>query len=76
MTEDELWVHYHDCLQCMDWTYHFSDDHGVWQAGSEKEKHLIGLRKIVKRFDEEIADLLWNTYNPWLNGYIDVNQYY
>ena len=70
MSDDDLWVHYYECLQRHDFTYQYSDDHGVWRAGCKKEDHLRLVRMRVELLDKEMSNLLYETYNPWMNGEI------
>lgn len=67
LTTPELWEHYEHCLKAFDWTYNFSDDHGVWESGREQESHLESVRHILEQIDDTRADDLFYKYSFWHN---------
>jgi hypothetical protein len=57
-----LWIEVADyirLLQAHDWSFDFSDDHRVWQAGC---RELDALRLLQQRVDPTFA--LWNDHCP------------
>lgn len=67
LTEEQLWEHYDKCLRAHDWTFEYSDDHGVWRAGTEERDHIAAIRKILSESDEDAANKLYWKYSPFLN---------
>ena len=67
MNQEELWDHYKACLRRHDWTYNYSDDHGVWRHGVAQRDHLLLIRERVEELDEKTATELYNHHSPFLN---------
>jgi hypothetical protein len=49
-------------LGCHDWTYEYSDDHGVWRAGSAHEKRIKEMVKDAYAEGCDPADLFYQYY--------------
>jgi len=67
LNEEELWDHFEKCLKAHDWTYNYSDDHGVWRAGEEQAAHLNKVLEGVRAVDRERADRMYYGACPWMN---------
>ncbi len=67
LSEADLWEHYEKCLKAHDWTYQYSDDHGVWRAGTEESDHLSAIRKLTEADDKDRSDKLYWRHCFWLN---------
>ena len=67
MNNEQLWKHYEDCLKAHDWTYSYSDDHGVWQAGEDQYDHLKHVKLIAEELDREKAQKLYWKHSFWFN---------
>lgn len=68
LSEDELWEHYETCLRAFDWYYSYSDDHGVYQAGTEQQAHVHALRTKLTEVDADRANALYEKHSPWTKG--------
>jgi hypothetical protein len=68
LSEEELWEHFEKCLKAHDWTYDYSDDHGVWRAGEEQTTHLHAVLTIARKYDRERAVNMYNSANPWIDA--------
>lgn len=68
LSETELWDHFEKCLKVHDWTYSFSDDHGVWIAGKEQKDHLNKILGELRSIDADRANKMYYEACPWLNA--------
>lgn len=61
-SEEELWLHYEDCLIAHDWTYQMTEDPSIFQTGVNQEKHIAHVKKLCEAFDEDKAERLFNKH--------------
>lgn len=64
---EELWEHLERCLTAHDWTFDYSDDHGVWMAGLEQLNHLQLVREKCEDIDTEKSNDLYFHHSPFRN---------
>jgi hypothetical protein len=60
------WQEFERLLKRHDWTYEYSDDHRVWQAGTAERDELKRMYKTLIAFDEPRAIALWKKYEERL----------
>lgn len=77
LNDEELWVHFEECLVAHDWYHAMSDDSGVVRAGEEQRVHLRKAFERAREIDLKRADLMYCIACPWLTSegeYIDNSQ--
>ena len=59
-------VKYEQLLKSHDWTYNYSDDHGVWKKGTVEAEEIRRYKNILNGIGmSEIAEKMYTKYSPF-----------